>query len=107
MRKTLTITLAALVLTVPAAGASAATSANATPKKVIVANKTFTGGIGQADRWGNVQVTIVVKKTTTTVGGKTTTKRQITSIKVPVYPNHTDRSVFISTTRFPCSCRRP
>jgi uncharacterized protein with FMN-binding domain len=101
VRKTLTITLAALVLTVPAAGASAATSATATPKKVIVANKTFTGGIGQADRWGDVQVTIVVKKTSTTAGGKTTTKRQITSIKVPVYPNHTNRSVFISNNALP------
>ena len=101
MRKTLTITLAALVLTVPAVGASARHERRATPKKVIVANKTFTGGIGQADRWGNVQVTIVVKKTVTTVGGKKTTKRQITSIKVPVYPNHTDRSVFISNNALP------
>src|SRR5450432_2186345 len=101
MQKTLTITLAAVALTVPTVGASAATSARAAPKKVIVANKSFTGGLGQADRWGNVQVTIVVKKTTTTTGSKKTTKRQITSIKVPVFPNHTDRSVYISTNALP------
>ena len=46
-------------------------------KKIIVAKKTFTGGVGQADRWGNVQVTMVVKKTTTITGGKKTVKRHI------------------------------
>lgn len=101
MRKTLTTGLAALVLTVPTVGASAATSSKTSAKKVIVANKTFTGGLGQADRWGNVQVTIVVKKTTTAVGGSKTIKRQITSIKVPVYPDHTNRSVYISDNALP------
>ena len=38
--------------------AAAATRAKATPKKVIVANEdVHRPGIGQADRWGNVQVT--------------------------------------------------
>jgi uncharacterized protein with FMN-binding domain len=101
VRKTLTIALATVVLTVPVVGASAATSAQTAPKKVIVANKSFTGGLAQADRWGNVQVTIVVRKTTTVNGSKKTTKRQITSSKVPVFPNQTDRSVYISDNALP------
>ncbi len=101
MRTTMTVGLTVLALTVTSAGAAAATTAKAAPKKVIVANRSFTGPTGQADRWGNVQVTIYVRKTTTTTGGKTTVKRQITSIKVPVFPNHTDRSVFISNNALP------
>jgi uncharacterized protein with FMN-binding domain len=90
-----------LVLAVPSAAAWGATATRDTAKKVIVANKTFTGATGQADRWGDLQVTIVVKKTTTISGGKTTVKRQIQSIKVPVYPNHTNRSVYISDNALP------
>jgi uncharacterized protein with FMN-binding domain len=101
VRRTLTLVLTVLALTVPAAGAWAATTAKASPKKVIVANRSFTGATGQADRWGDVQVTIVVRKTTTTSGGKTTVKRQITSIKTPVFPNHTNRSVYISNNALP------
>jgi uncharacterized protein with FMN-binding domain len=70
-------------------------------KKIIVAKKTFTGSLGQADQWGNVQVTIVVKKTTTITGAKKIVKRHIESIKVPVYPDHTGRSVFISQNSLP------
>jgi uncharacterized protein with FMN-binding domain len=101
MRTTLTIALAAAVLTVPTVAASTAASTRTAAKKVIVANRSFTGGLGQADRWGNVQVTIVVRKTTTTSGSTKTTKRQIASIKVPVYPNHTNRSVYISNNALP------
>jgi uncharacterized protein with FMN-binding domain len=66
-----------------------------------VANRSFTGATGQADRWGNLQVTILVRKTTTISGGKTTVKRQITSIKVPIFPDHTNRSVYISNNALP------
>jgi uncharacterized protein with FMN-binding domain len=56
-----------------------------------------------AGRWGDLEVTIVVKKTTTT---NFTTKKKavtwkITSVKVPVYPDHTDRSVFINQQALP------
>lgn len=101
MRRTLTLTLTMLVLAVPSAAAWGATATRAAAKKVIVANKSFTGPTGQADRWGDVQVTIVVRKTTTIAGGKTTVKRQIQSIKVPVYPDHTNRSVYISNNALP------
>jgi uncharacterized protein with FMN-binding domain len=75
-----------------------------TPKvKVVTATKSFTGPAGEAGRWGEIQVTIVVKKTTTTnlKTKKKTVVRKITSATVPVYPNHTDRSVFINQQALP------
>jgi uncharacterized protein with FMN-binding domain len=101
MRTIVTVGLTVLALTVTSAAASAATTAKTAPKKVIVANRSFTGATGQADRWGNLQVTILVRKTTTISGGKTTVKRQITSIKVPIFPDHTNRSVYISNNALP------
>jgi uncharacterized protein with FMN-binding domain len=73
-----------------------------TPKKhVVTTTKTVQGSLGEASRWGNVQVTLTIKKTTTTVGTKKTVKRKITKVAVPVYPNHTDRSVFINQQAIP------
>jgi uncharacterized protein with FMN-binding domain len=105
MRKTVTATLSALALSLPAANAVAATrstAATTTPKKkVVTVKKTVTGSQAQADRWGSVEVTLVVKKTTTTVGTKKTVTRKIVSVNVPIYPNHTDRSVFINQQALP------
>lgn len=98
MRRTLTITLAMLALAVPTVNAWAAAT---TAKKVIVAKKTFSGSTAQADQWGNVQVTIVVRKTTTIAGQKKTVKRHIDSITVPVFPDHTGRSQYISQQALP------
>jgi uncharacterized protein with FMN-binding domain len=102
MRKTAAAVLGATALALPNATAWAA--ATTTPKtKVVTTTKSFTGAAGQADRWGDVEVTIVVKKTTTTnlKTKKKTVKRKITSAKVPVYPDHTDRSVFINQNALP------
>jgi uncharacterized protein with FMN-binding domain len=102
VRRNLTVVLAVVALTVPSAEAMASvTVPKAAAKKIVVSMKTFTGSLGRADRWGDVQVTIVVKKTTTTTGTKKTVKRHIESIKVPVYPDHTGRSVFISEQALP------
>ena len=102
MRMKLTVALAVVALTVPSVESLAAVTApKATSKKIVVARKTFTGSLGQADQWGQVQVTIVVRKTTTTTGSKKTVKRHIESIKVPVYPDHTGRSQFISEQALP------
>jgi uncharacterized protein with FMN-binding domain len=74
----------------------------ATPKKkVVTTTVSVSGDPGSAGRWGDVQVTLTVKKTTTTVGKKKTVTRKITGVKVPVYPDHTDRSVFISENALP------
>jgi uncharacterized protein with FMN-binding domain len=105
MRKHMLAAACAVALAIPVAEAAAAletTVLQAAPKKkVIVVTKTVTGQPVQADRWGNVQVTLVVKKTTTIVGTKKTIVRKITGVKVPVYPNHTDRSVFINQQALP------
>jgi uncharacterized protein with FMN-binding domain len=83
------------------AGAVAMTATTPKKKKIVTTTKTIQGSMGQADRWGNVQVTLIVKKTTTTVGAKSTVTRKITSVKVPVFPNHTDRSIFINQQAIP------
>jgi uncharacterized protein with FMN-binding domain len=105
MRKTTTVVLSSLAIALPSANAWAAaqaSTANTTVKrKVVVATKSFTGNAYDADRWGPLQVTIVVRKTTTTIGLKKTVTRKITKITVPVSPNHTDRSAYISQQALP------
>jgi uncharacterized protein with FMN-binding domain len=102
MRKTMTAVACAAALAIPVADATAALQATATPKKrIVTVTKTVTGPAAQADRWGLVQVTLVVRKTTTIVGTRKTVRRKITAVRVPVYPNHTDRSVFINQQALP------
>jgi uncharacterized protein with FMN-binding domain len=104
MRKTMTAAACAAALAIPVADASAAFRATVAPKKkekVVTVTKSVTGAPAQADRWGFVQVTLVVKKTTTIVGTKKAVSRKITAVTVPVYPNHTDRSVFINQQALP------
>jgi uncharacterized protein with FMN-binding domain len=105
MRKTAAAVLGATALALPNANAWAAASKPAVvPKKrVVVATRVFTGTLGFADRWGDVQVAITVRKTTTTVlkTKRRTVTRRILSVAVPVFPNHTDRSVFINQQALP------
>jgi uncharacterized protein with FMN-binding domain len=83
-----------------AALTAAATIATAT-KKTVTVTKTVAGPQAVADQWGYVQVMLVVKKTTTTVGTHTKVTRKITGVNVPVFPNHTDRSIFINQQAVP------
>jgi uncharacterized protein with FMN-binding domain len=105
MRKAVAAVLGASALALPNVNAwASATATTSTAKtKVTTATRSFTGTAATADRWGDVQVTIVVKKTTTTnlATKKKTVKRKILSVTVPVYPNHTDRSVFINQNALP------
>ncbi len=104
MKRALASTLGAAALAVPSANAWAAASPKATPKtKVVAAKRTFTGTPGFAGRWGDVEVKIVVRKTTTInlVTKKKKVARRIVSIGVPIYPNHTDRSIFINQQALP------
>ena len=105
MRKVALVVLATVALAVPNVQAFAAIAAKqaTSKKKVVTTVRSFTGAPGSADRWGDVQVTIVVRKTTTTVlaTGKTTVARRITKVTVPEYPNHTDRSIFINEQALP------
>jgi uncharacterized protein with FMN-binding domain len=99
MRRTITTLLTVVVLMLPVAQASAAVKS--TKKKVIVVTRKFTGSAYDADRWGPLQVTIVVRKTTTITGTKRKVVRRMKAVSVPVYPNHTDRSVFINSQALP------
>lgn len=83
-----------------AAMTAAATIATAA-KKTVTVTKTVAGPQAIADRWGYVEVTLVVKKTTTTVGTHKKITRKITAVSVPVFPNHTDRSIFINQQAIP------
>ena len=100
MRKTLTVLLGAGALAAPVGNAVAAArttaTATATPKKkVVVKTKTVSGPAVQAGRWGDVQVTLVVRTTVTTIGKKRRVKRRIVGVEA-TFPDHTDRSVFIN-----------
>jgi uncharacterized protein with FMN-binding domain len=98
MRKSIVILLTVAALALPIVDATAATRA-ATRK--IVVTKRFAGSIASVDRWGSLQVTIVVRKTTTITGTKKKVTRRITAVSVPTYPNHTDRSVYINQNALP------
>ena len=105
MKKAFTVVAAAAALAAPIA--NAATVAAEKPirakakKRVITVKRKVTGVLGTADRWGDVQVTLVVRKTTTIVGRKKTVKRTPVAVSVPVYPDHTNRSVFINQQAVP------
>ena len=97
MRRTITTLLTVGVLALPVAQQAGA--AVKTTKKVVT--KKFAGVAYQADRWGSLQVTITVRKTTTVTAGRRKVTRKITAVSVPTYPNHTDRSVYISSQALP------
>jgi uncharacterized protein with FMN-binding domain len=98
MRRAITVLALAVVLSVPILDAAAAAKA-ATRK--IVATKTFNGPTVSVSRWGDLYVTIKVRKTTTITNGKKKVARRIVKVSVPVYPNHTDRSVYINSQAIP------
>jgi uncharacterized protein with FMN-binding domain len=102
MRKTVCAFAAAAALALPSANLVAAARA-ATPakKKVVTVTKSISGTLTSVDRWGDLQVVVKVKKTTTTVGKKKTVTRKIIAVQVPVYPDHTDRSVYINQQALP------
>ena len=106
MKRVLTAVIGAAALAAPAANAAQVLKhkpkkAAKTKKRVVIVKKKVAGVQGSADRWGWVQVTLIVKKTTTIVGKRKHVKRQIVKIGVPVYPDHTNRSVFINQQALP------
>ena len=96
MRTKITTAVGVVALALPVANAAAAAK-----KKVVTITKTVTGPEAVADRWGYVEVALVIKKTTTTIGTHKTVKRTIVKVTAPIYPNHTDRSVFINQQAIP------
>ena len=94
-QKLVTTAVGAVALAAPTGSAFAAAQA-----KVVVTRK-VTGLSYSAGQWGYIQVALTVRKTTTTVGTKKKITRKIIRVGVPVYPNHTDRSVYINQTALP------
>lgn len=102
MHKAVPAAASAAALVLPwASVATAATKVPRVKKKVLVVTKTVSGAPGQAQQWGEVQVTLVVRKTTTILGKRRSIARKITKVQVPVFPNHTDRSIFINQQAIP------
>jgi len=99
MRKTLAAIVCVIALAAPAGDAWAATQAQ--KKKVVTVARAATGPVVEVDRWGQLQLSIKVKVTTTTVGKNKTKRFKITDVTYPVYPNHTDRSAYISQQALP------
>jgi uncharacterized protein with FMN-binding domain len=96
MRTKITAAVGVVALALPVANAAAAAK-----KKVVTVTKTVTGPEAVADRWGYVEVALVIRKRTTTIGTHKTVKRTIVKVTAPIYPNHTDRSVFINQQAIP------
>jgi len=102
MRKSLTAFACAAALTVPVGNVWAATHARtAQKKKVVTVAKSVTSPVVDVSRWGQLQLQVELTLTTTTVSGKATKSFKITGLSFPVYPQHTDRSAFISQQALP------
>jgi uncharacterized protein with FMN-binding domain len=102
MRKSLTAFACAAALTVPVGNVWAATHARTTQKKkVVTVAKSVMSPVVDVSRWGQLQLQVKLTLTTTTVSGKATKSFKITGLSYPIYPQHTDRSAFISQQALP------
>jgi uncharacterized protein with FMN-binding domain len=102
MRKSLTALACAAALTAPAGNAWAATDARAAQKKkVVTVAKSVMSPVVDVSRWGQLEVQVKLMLTTTTVGAKATKSFKITELSFPIYPQHTDRSAYISSKALP------
>jgi len=101
MRRVITTVLVAAVLALPVAGWTrpAVASTTATPKKKVVTRKVV-GTAVETERWGPVQVTIVVRKTTITTGTKKKVTRKITAVSA-TYPEDSPRSILLNENAIP------
>jgi uncharacterized protein with FMN-binding domain len=84
---------------VPAGNVLAATQSQ--KKKVVTVSHSATGPVVDVSRWGQLELSIKVKVTTTTVGSKKTKTWKVTGLSWPLYPQHTERSAYISRQALP------
>jgi uncharacterized protein with FMN-binding domain len=70
-------------------------------KRVTTVTKSVTSPVVDVSRWGQLEVVVKINVTTTTVGSKKTKTWKVTSVDFPIYPNHTDRSAYISQQALP------
>jgi uncharacterized protein with FMN-binding domain len=94
--RVLTAALTAAAAAVPVAGAAVTAQPALAAQRATGVTKKVKGTIAQADRWGTVQVVLVITKTTK--GSKVTrTIKDLTGS----YTYHTDRSHFIMSQSLP------
>jgi FMN-binding protein len=96
----LAVCLALAAVAFPSADAWAAARRAAKPK-VTVQHASFLGAEVHVGPFGDVLVRINVTKTTIANGKHVTVRRRISSIRVPVWTNHTARSVFLTQGALP------
>ncbi|HEY3921023.1 MAG TPA: hypothetical protein VGL76_02815 [Gaiellaceae bacterium] len=96
MRQAAVISMCFLALALPVANAFATAK-----KRVVTVTRSATSPMVDVDRWGQLQLKVTVKVTTTTVGSKTSKSFKVTSLAWPVFPEHTDRSAYISSQALP------
>jgi uncharacterized protein with FMN-binding domain len=103
VKKALAASASIVAVAFPTADGVAAKKPKPKPKKTVkVTTKSYMGPAEQADRWGPLQVIAVIRTTRTKVGSKTTSvRRRIAKITVPVYPDHSGRSLYINNTALP------
>jgi uncharacterized protein with FMN-binding domain len=101
MRRVITTALVALVLALPVASwtGRALASTDATAKKKVATRKVVGTAI-ETERWGPVQVTIVVRKTTITTDTKKKVTRKITAVSA-TYPAESPRSMLLNSNAIP------
>ena len=80
MRRRVAAVAGAAALVLPTVGPAAV------PKRVTQWKQAW-GPAVQVDRWGEIQVLLVVRKRTTIVGTKKTVVRRITAVRLPAWPN--------------------
>lgn len=79
--------VAVVIATASFALSSATAMAVEPKKKVVTLWKQARGPAVQVDRWGEIQVVLVIRKRITTIGTKRTVARKITAVRLPVWPN--------------------
>ena len=84
MKKRAAAVLATVSLLVSGAGAMAAVP----KKKVVTLWKQARGPAVTVDRWGELQVVLVIRKRITTIGTRRTVARRITAVRLPVWFRH-------------------
>jgi uncharacterized protein with FMN-binding domain len=94
MRRALTAAACAATLAVPTANA-------AERLRAVTVTKSSTSPVVGVSRWGELQVALKVQITTRTVAGKKTKSWKVTDVRFPVYPDHSQRSAYISSQALP------
>ena len=90
------------LLVVPAGNVWAAVNARSTGKKKVVSStKSVTSPVVDVSQWGQLELKVTVIVTKTIVGPKTTKTFKVTSLGFPIYPQHTQRSAYISSQALP------